>query len=345
MRRTRKKSISRGTNITWVATFQSCLDRIRFSLIPPREVGCLVVKVLDHPVCIVKQVEAGLVGTSKRCTQPPQQRRAELVQFVAGESQERFRRSCDTQHLDVRRVQPHLPRQPACQPVGEQDRLAGCDEPRQLRDQVRVLEGVSAGLPGSRSGTAAPRDRSTGLPPPIGRPPARAAWFACTGSRSQRAINIVGPRGNVHMATDIVRYRFSAGTTTVWFGSFDGLATTRPFGSPLLRPDAQSAVSRSACPLRRRRAVRPGPVAPTAWDRNPSGRSATSRSTASRVCAANRACASSCSCFVCKEEQARRFRAPGRQMEELGFSDAEIKGREYWDQYIDRKSTRLNSSH
>src|ERR1017187_9965957 len=107
------------------------------------------------------------------------------------------------------------------------------------------------------------------------------------------------------------------------------------FGSPLLRPDAQSAVSRSACPLRRRRAVRRGPVAPTAWDRNPSGRSATSRSTASRVCAANRACASSCSCFVCKEEQARRFRAPGRQMEELGFSDAEIKGREYWDQYIE----------
>ena len=120
------------------------------------------------------------------------------------------------------------------------------------------------------------------------------------------------------IATDIVRYRFSEGTTTVWFGSFDGLATTRPFGSPLLRPDDQSAVSRSACPLRRRRAVRPGPVAPTAWDRNPPGRSATSRSTASRVCAANRACASSCSCFVCKEEQARRFRAPGRQMEELG---------------------------
>src|ERR1039457_3200627 len=68
----------------------------------------------------------------------------------------------------------------------------------------------------SRSGTAAPRDRCTGLPPPIGRPPARAAWFACTGSRSQRATNgvffavsldIVGPRGNVHIATDIVRYR------------------------------------------------------------------------------------------------------------------------------------------
>src|ERR1035437_7387293 len=116
------------------------------------------------------------------------------------------------------------------------------------------------------------------------------------------------------IASDIVRYRFSEGTTTAWFGSFDGLATTRPFGSPLLRPDDQSAVSRSACPLRRRRAVRPGPVAPTAWDRNPPGQSATSRSTASSVCAANRACASSCSCFVCKEEQARRFRAPGREM-------------------------------
>src|ERR1039458_9228287 len=62
----------------------------------------------------------------------------------------------------------------------------------------------------------------------------------------------------------------------------------------------------------------PGPVAPTAWGRNPPGQSATSRSTASSVCAANRACASSCSCLVCKEEQARRFRAPGRQMEELG---------------------------
>ena len=134
------------------------------------------------------------------------------------------------------------------------------------------------------------------------------------------------------IATDIVRYRFSEGTTTVWFGSFDGLATTRPFGSPLLRPDDQSAVSRSACPLRRRRAVRPGLVALPAWDRNPPGQSATSRSTASGVCAANRACASSCSCFVCKEEQARRFRAPGRQM---GVSDAKIKGREYWDQYIE----------
>src|ERR1019366_9471378 len=61
-----------------------------------------------------------------------------------------------------------------------------------------------------------------------------------------------------------------------------------------------------------------GQILPTSWDRNPPGRSATSRSTASSVCAANRACASSCSCLVCKEEQARRFRAPGRQMEELG---------------------------
>ena len=60
------------------------------------------------------------------------------------------------------------------------------------------------------------------------------------------------------IASDIVRYRFSEGTSTAWFGSFDGLATTGPFGSPLLRPDDQSSVSRSACPLRRRRAVRAG---------------------------------------------------------------------------------------
>jgi hypothetical protein len=42
------------------------------------------------------------------------------------------------------------------------------------------------------------------------------------------------------MATDIVRYRFSAGTTTVWFGSFDGLATTglldRHSSDPTLSP-------------------------------------------------------------------------------------------------------------
>jgi hypothetical protein len=109
----------------------------------------------------------------------------------------------------------------------------------------------------------------------------------------------------------------SEGTTTAWFGSFDGLATTRPLDrhssdpttSPLYRDllAHYGAVALSG----------PGPVAPTAWGRNPPGRSATSRSTASSVCAANRACASSCSCLVCKEEQARRFRAPGRQMEEL----------------------------
>ena len=44
------------------------------------------------------------------------------------------------------------------------------------------------------------------------------------------------------MATDIVRYRFSAGTTTVWFGSFDGLA----FRPSAMLPGPASNLQRAA---------------------------------------------------------------------------------------------------
>jgi len=121
-------------------------------------------------------------------------------------------------------------------------------------------------------------------------------------------------------------FRRLGGTRAPWSST-----TRRGRAQPdIYDPALKSAVSRSACPLRRRRADLPGPGGSTAWNRNPPGRSAASRSTASSTCSANRACASSSSCFISakrsRPEQARRFRASGRQIEELEVLDFYFRG-------------------
>ena len=75
----------------------------------------------------------------------------------------------------------------------------------------------------------------------------------------------------------------------------------------------------------------------TSWCRNRSGRSATTRSTISSACSPTTACTIvKFLLYISKDEQAKRFRERlDDKTKNWKFSPADIKEREYWDQYIE----------
>ncbi len=87
-----------------------------------------VIKVLDDPASVFKEVEGDFVGRFERAVEGPKERRPQGIESVLIEPEEFFGIALDLEDLDARRMDGQVAFQTRRQPIGQEDRFSVGDE-------------------------------------------------------------------------------------------------------------------------------------------------------------------------------------------------------------------------